>query len=111
MTTSLRILSDILFTVPNHIIIIQRFSILATGNVKLRWKKANITCKVLVQKQFECCHLTPFPCAVSDYEASYLLPSKYLKYSHALFTPKLACIKPLQQADRDEHSKTAQNIS
>jgi hypothetical protein len=59
--------------------IIQRFSILATGNVKLSWEKANITSKVLVQKQFECCHLTPFPCAVSDYEVSHLFPSKNLK--------------------------------
>jgi len=109
MTTSDRILPDILFTVPNHIII-QRFSILATGNVKLRWKKANITVKFLIQKQFECCHLTPFPCAVSDYETSNLFPSKYLKHSYAFFTPKLALIKALQQEDRDERSKTAQNI-
>ena len=61
----------------------------------------------IIQK-FECCHLTPFPCAVSDYEVSHLFPSKYLKYSHTLFTPKLARVKPLQQGDRDERSKTAQ---
>jgi len=52
----------------------------------------------------------PFSCAVSNYEASYLFPSKYLKYSHALSKPKLARIKPLQQEDRDERSKMAQNI-